>query len=251
MEEYRYECGSVEGFVQRAVVLAQRGYPFFVQGEVPKRKDPADVDEKMLSKYDLRKTRRQRAYRKARGLPNGHFFRFERTWVAMATSRKFFLEVDENERVADLRDTPIRVGGYTVSLRRDGSARRQGVHRMRASVRLDRPTYEELSGYFASLAVHRTGAWLAGEFWRLSSAYQAYAPVRRQFRAILRRVNEGRALAGFERVPVSCLRVVRVAPRHFEGPCDFESNGVGPPCGLLRRGRSRERMSDVLLEPGS
>ena len=215
MEEYRYECGSVEGFVQRVVVLAQRGYPFFVQGEVPERKDPGAVDEKMLSKYDLRKTRRQRAYRKEKGLPNGHFFRLQRSWVVMATSRKFFLEVDENERVVDLRDTPIRVGGYSVSLRRDGSARRRGEHRMRASVRLDRPAYEELSAYFASLAVHRSGAWLAGEFWRLSSAYQAYAPVRRQFRAMLRRVNEGRERAGFERVPLSCLRIARVLPKHF------------------------------------
>lgn len=215
MEPYRYECESVEGFVQRAVVLAQRGYRFFVQGEVPARKEPAAIDEKLLSKYELRKTRRQRAYRKSRGLPNGHYFRHGRTWIVMATSREFFLAVDTQERPLDLRETPIRAFGYSVSLRRDGSAMRRGEHRYRASVRLDLVTYREVRAYFEGLALHRSEDRLAAEFWRESSRWQAYAPVHRQFRAILWRVNEQRKRAGYDPVPVGCIRRYRTHPKHF------------------------------------
>ena len=102
MEAYRYECESVEGFVQRAVVLAQRGYRYFVQGEAPERKPPAAVDERLLTKYDLRKTRRQRAYRKACGRPNGHYFRNERTWVLMSKTLSFASTSRKNSRDVDI-----------------------------------------------------------------------------------------------------------------------------------------------------
>lgn len=218
MEEYRYECASIEGLVQRVVVLAQRGYRYFVQGEVPEHKSCEALDEKFLTKYDLRKTRRQRAYRKQVGLQNGHYFRHGRAWVSMATSREFFLEVDPRECVLDLRETPIKVGGYSISLRRDGSARRRGEHRFRASVRLDSETYLELRAYLEDLAVHRSKNWLAAELWKLSTQWQSYAPVHRQFRAVMRRMNERREKAGYEHVPKGCLRICRKPPKHFGYP---------------------------------
>lgn len=217
MEEYRYECASIEGLVQRVVVLAQRGYRHFVQGEVPEHKSCEALDEKFLAKYDLRKTRRQRAYRKQVGLSNGHYFRHGRSWVAMATAREFFLEVDSREDVLDLRETPVRVGGYSISLRRDGSARRRGEHRYRASVRLDSDTYLELRAYFEDLAVHRSRESLASEFWRTSTKWQSYAPIYRQFRAVARRVNEMRQAAGFEPVPLAAIRMTRSYPRQLKG----------------------------------
>lgn len=201
--------------MQRAVVLAQRGYRHFVQGEVPDRKVPAAIDDKLLAKYDLRKTRRQRAYRKSRGLPNGHYFRHGRTWIVMATSRDLFLAVDQKERVLDLRESPIRAFGYSLSLRRDGSAMRRGEHRYRASVRLDLETYRELRAYFEDLALHRSKERLTAEFWTESCRWEAYAPVHRQFRAILWRVNEKRRQAGYEVIPMSCVRRYRKHPKHF------------------------------------
>lgn len=225
MEEYRYECASIEGLVQRVVVLAQRGYRFFVQGEVPEHKDPEAIDGKFLGKYELRKTRRQRAYRKQCGLPNGHYFRHGRSWVSMATAREFFLEVDRRENVIDLRETPIRVGGYSISLRRDGSARRRGEHRYRASVRLDVETYSELRAHFEEASLHRSKEWLTREFWRESSRWQAYAPVHRQFRAMVKRVNARRDAAGYDRISSGAVRVVRSYPRHFEAPEGEEETG--------------------------
>jgi hypothetical protein len=144
----------------------------------------------------------------------------------MASAREFFLSVDARERAFDLRETPLRVYGYAVSLRRDGSARRRGEHRHRASVRLDRETYRELRAYFEERAVHQSKEALAREFWFESSRWQPYAPVHRQFRAILWRVNERRVAAGFERVPVSSLRVVRLYPRQFSSGCSSRNEAA-------------------------
>ena len=217
MELYRFECPTRAGFLQRAVVLAQSGYRYFVQGEVPERRAPSEVDERLLAKYGLRLSRRARAYRKEYGFENGHYFRFGRSWVLMATARSFFLDVDGNERVLDLRENPLRVFGYTVSLRRDGAASREGSERRRVSVRLDEVTYLELRAYFESLSCHRSEEALRAEFWRASNAWEPYAPVKRQFRAILWRVNERRREAGLSRVPLSCLRIHRRLPKHFAG----------------------------------
>jgi hypothetical protein len=136
----------------------------------------------------------------------------------MATAREFFLEVDARENVFDLRETPIRVFGYSISLRRDGSARRRGEHRYRASVRLDAETYGEIVAHFEQAALHRSKEWLTREFWCESSRWQAYAPVYRQFRAMVKRVNARRDAAGYDGISSGAVRVVRSYPRHFEMP---------------------------------
>jgi len=217
MEEYRHHCETLEGFVQRAVVLSQKGYRYFISGEVPQRKASEEVDEKLLAKYGLRLTRRQRTYRKSKGLPNGHYFRFERRWVVMATTRKLFLQVDPNERVRDLRESPLRVGGYSISLRADGAASRGGIRRLRASVRLEARTLRELEAVLAD-SHQRFGARdLESRIWHASNRWQVYAPVYRQFQGIVRRINEARAAAGLARIGSGCVRISRQSPRHFEG----------------------------------
>jgi hypothetical protein len=215
--EYRYECETLEGFVQRVVVLSQKGYHHFIAGVVPERKDPGDVDEKLLQKYDVGYSRRQRYRRKRRGLSNVHYFRHGARWVLMATAGEHVLfERGARERVFDLRETPIRVGPYSISLRRDGSAGRAGVHRVRAHVRLAHEAYVLLRDEFLELAVHRSREDLEARIWNVP--YEPFAPVYRQLRAIVWRVNERRKAAGFEPVRLSCIRFSRRLPKHFEGP---------------------------------
>ncbi len=227
MEEYRYHCETVEGFVQRAVVLSQKGYRYFISGEVPERKAADEIDEKLLTKYGLRLTRRQRTYRKSKGLPNGHYFRFSRRWVVMGTSRKLFFQVDPNERVRDLRDAPIRVGGYSISLRADGAARRGAIRRLRASVRLEGRTLRELQAVLLDSHQRWAAADLERQIWLASNHWQVYAPVYRQFQGIVRRLNEARAAAGLGRVGRGCVRISRQAPRHFERACLKEAAEAG------------------------
>ncbi len=110
---------------------------------------------------------------------------------------------------------PIEVLEYSIKLAQDGSKRRVGVHKLRASVRLSREYYREQKAYFESLAVHRKAETLGAELWRESTFHVKYQPIYRQWRAILNSVNQKRKEAGFERVPFRHIRWYQKSPRHF------------------------------------
>ena len=84
--EYRCEATSVAGFVQQlAVSYIGRGYFFYVRGEIPEKKDPRVVDENITGKYGIAIGKKARALRKASGLANIQYLRFERSFVLLAT----------------------------------------------------------------------------------------------------------------------------------------------------------------------
>ena len=63
--QYRYVATTKEGFVQQlATCYLRHGYYFFVQGKIPPRRDPKEIDAKLLEKYDIRLNTAQRYYRK-------------------------------------------------------------------------------------------------------------------------------------------------------------------------------------------
>ena len=73
--EYKYEVTSLVGFLQRvATHLLPKGYYFFVQGTLPEGKDPTALDEKLLSKYDVAKTKGLAAGERARDLGTSSTF---------------------------------------------------------------------------------------------------------------------------------------------------------------------------------
>lgn len=219
---YRYECQALEGFVQRVVVLAQSGYTYFVQGEVPERKLPEAVDLKLLTKYEPAAAASTRYRRKRRGLANVHYVRHGRDWVLLATPGKHRLF--EEERMLSLRDTPIRVGGYAISLRRDGSEKRGGRFKLRVHVRIDKPEYLGLRDELLELATRRSREYLEARVW--DSGFEPYAPVHRQLRAIVRQVNERRRRAGLERLSPSCVRIYRTLPKHFDRAISSEEEAA-------------------------
>ena len=68
--QYRCVATSPEGLVQQvAVCYLRHGYWWYVTGRIPKGKDPKAVDRKLVQKYGIDLTERQRAYRKQRGWP--------------------------------------------------------------------------------------------------------------------------------------------------------------------------------------
>ncbi len=84
--EYRCVAASVEGFVQQlAVAYVTHGYWFYVRGEIPERKDPAAVDQKLIERYGIAISKWARARRKRQGLANMQYLRHERTFVLLAT----------------------------------------------------------------------------------------------------------------------------------------------------------------------
>jgi len=204
--EYRCEATSVAGFVQQlAVAYVGRGYFFYVVGEIPEKKDPCLVDQKLIEKYGLGIGKTARARRKAAGFANVQYLRYGRFFVLLATPGKHPFFEEERKYIRDARETPIKFGGYAVSYRSG-----------HPHVRIEQRRYLELKAYLADLAVHRAKDWLEHAFRRLP--FEPYAPVRGQMHCILREVNRRRQLAQFELLASSCLRV----RRRVVGPFDSQ-----------------------------
>jgi hypothetical protein len=219
--KYRCEVTSVEGAVQLlACNYLPHGYWFYVPGFVPAKKDGQLVDTKLMKKYEVDISRPSRSRRKQLGYANIHYLRHGRFFLLLAThGRHRFYEVEKYIR--DVRHSPIRFAGYSISVRRGGNKRKEGANaepepdnRWRSHVEIDRNNYNALKAYFLDLAVHRSAANLAAEFAQVP--FEPYAPVRRQLLNILRSVNRARKEAGYEQLPFSTLRYRRRIVRPFE-----------------------------------
>lgn len=220
--EYQYEVTSLVGYLQRvATHLLTKGYYFFVQGLVPEGKDPTALDVKLLAKYDVAKTEGARRWRKSQGLGNVQYVRFQRAWILLATHGDHAIREGEGANLKDVRRMPIRIGDYSVYVKRgnylqkrypEDSSRADGKWRVR--VLISREPYRELCAYFLSIACHRRAEALAEELYNLP--YVPYAPVRKQLLKLLRLINSKRQAAGFAKIPPSCLRFKRVIVRAFE-----------------------------------
>jgi hypothetical protein len=202
--KYRCEATSIAGFVQQlAVAYIGRGYFFYVLGEVPQKKDPGPVDERLVEKYEIEIGKTARARRKVAGFANIQYLRFERTFVLLATHGKHPFFDREGSLIRDARELPIKFGGYSISYRNG-----------HPHVRIEQRQYLELKAYFGEIAVHRKAATIEGMFKRLP--FEPYAPVRSQLFGILREVNRRRKLAGYDPVASNCIRVRRRVVRPFE-----------------------------------
>jgi len=204
---YRYVAQSIQGFVQQlAVAYLSHGYLFYVTGEIPGGKDPAFVDRKLLTKYGIELSKWGRARRKRAGEACLHYLRFGRFFVLIATRgrHRFF---DEEPDFRDIRVTPLKFSGYSISIRR-------GVDRkLHPSVRIHPEEYRKLKAYLLSLARHRYVENLSEVFHAIP--FEPYAPVRRQLLNLLRAVNRERKAAGFEPVPITSLRLSRKGVKPF------------------------------------
>jgi len=210
----------VEGFVQQlALSYIGHGYWFYVTGVIPERKDPRQVDEKLMEQYDAGLSKWARARRRRASLANVHYIRHGRFFVLIASRGQHRFFQDENPK--DIRRDPIRFGDYSIGYR-------LGVdRRWHPSVRIHPEAYRRLKAYLLSVACHRSVENLVGEFRRLR--YEPYAPVRRQLLILLRAVNRLRKSAGFEPVPVSALRFRRRVVRPFgdAAPISVDATAVG------------------------
>jgi hypothetical protein len=152
--EYRCEATSVAGFVQQlAVAYVGHGYFSYVTGEIPERKDPRAVDEKLIAKYGLALGKTSRARRKAARLPNVQYLRHRRQFVLVATPGKHILFEQEAKFIRDAREVPIKFGGYAISYRAG-----------HPHVRIEQSRYLKLKADLVEVAIHRTRERLEAEF---------------------------------------------------------------------------------------
>lgn len=222
--EFRYQATTLVGLVQYlAANILPHGYWFYVQGRIPEGKNPADVDEKLLSKYAILVSRQERARRKQKGLANLHYIRFERTFWLLATHGTHHFFAEEASRIRDVRRIPIQVGGYSLTVKQGGflkrdSKERQAVkdHRLRVRVQIARAEYGRWKAYFLELARHRRADALSAELSLLP--FEPYAPIRKQLLNLVRLINQVRRAAGFQQVSPRVLRYRRQIVKPFAVP---------------------------------
>ena len=205
-----YPCvaSSLTGFVQQvATAYLPHGYWFYSQGFVPEGKCPEAVDAKLIAKYGVALSKWQRTRRKQAGLANVQYIRHGRIFLIMATKGRHSFFAEEAGVIRDARKTPIKIGGYSISVRRG----RDG--RLHSHVRIDQNTYRDLAARFVELGRLGPAGRVAAELYGLP--YEPYAPVRRQYLLLLRRINEARVRHGRPPLPVEALPLRRRIVRPF------------------------------------
>lgn len=170
----------------------RHGYWFYVAGNVPTGKDVRAIDQKLIAKYGINASSKERTRRKRAGLANLHYVRHDRFFLLMATHgiHRFF--DDEVGQIRDARRQPIKFAGYSIS-HRNGHA----------CVRIERREYEQLKAWFLELACRRSVDALAAGFREIR--FQCYAPVRVQLLRVWRSVNHTRRAAGTQPLLIDCV----------------------------------------------
>lgn len=213
---YRCVATSPAGLVQQvAVSYLRHGYWYYVTGQIPENKDPAIVDRKLLTKYDIDITERQRAYRKQQGLANMQYIRFERWFILLITDGHHPFKQQEKNQIRDCRRHPIKFSGYSISYRRSGLTPKGGTApKWHSCVRIDNRNYRQLKALFLKQATHRSADNLSQEFARLP--FSRFAPIRRQLLTLLRAINKARERAGYQTVPTTALNLRRKIIKPFD-----------------------------------
>lgn len=212
MKKYECEATTLEGFIQQlAVSYVGRGYWWYVTGQIPDDKVPADVDQKLIERYDITWKKWERARRKELGLANLQYIRFRNFFVILASEGEHVFKQREASRIQDVRRKGIQFGGYLISFRNG-----------HVQVRIDDETYRQLKAHYVGLALRRTNETLISEFY--AAPFEPYSPVKRQMFNILREVNRLRKVAGFEQIPSSAIWLKRrvVTPfAHHQSRSDY------------------------------
>ena len=224
-----YQCivTTLEGFVQQiATAYIPHGYWFFVQGRIPEHKHAEMVDEKLIGRYGVAMSKWARARRKRAGLAGVQYIRFERTFVIMATQGQHSFFEEEKGAIRDVRKTPIRIGGYSISARRGPDGR------LHAHVRIEDGQFRDIKGHLLDNAMRYSMAGLVNLFYEMP--FEPYAPVRRQYLLLLRAVNEIRTRAGLKTLPSTILPMRRRIVRAF-----FQERATDPIVSLGQRSLHR------------
>ena len=117
--------------------------------------------------------------------------------MATKGEHKFF---EQEADFKDIRKVPIKVGGYSISFRRDGRPKSISDHsQYRVHIRINDGRFKELVAKFDHFATRMSANVLAAKLYEIP--FQGYAPVRRQLCQLLRRVNRKRRRSGLSQMP--------------------------------------------------
>ena len=172
---YRCATTTIEGFVQLlACNYLPHGYWYYVTGWVPPEKDPQQIDEKLIAKYAIDRSRAVRCRRKQLGQANLQYLRHGRLFVLIATQGEHAFFAEEAAGIRDIRRVPLRIAGYAISYRRAGqTVAGQVSASWHTHVEIERARYLEWKALLLDQAVRRSAEALALEFYRFP--FEPYA----------------------------------------------------------------------------
>lgn len=214
----QYESPSIDAFVERVVHLANRGYYRFFTEELKEHSNPHGVGAKLVGKYGIEKLRRTpratRYRRKARGLANVYYFRYDRFLVVMATAGKIeqFGKDKSEDPWTTLHESQIVLGPYEVFIGPHGFAK-GGRPKEKVKVRLNDKTFKDVRSTLLSLSLSRHRGELESIIF--NQPYNCFQLVRVQLRSILDEMNEKRKKAGYEKLSPGCIKFQRTRHKHL------------------------------------
>jgi len=157
----------MEGLLQQvALSYLRHGYWWYVTGIVPARKEPLEIDQNILIKYDIRKDWRFIAHNKNRGLANLQYIRHGRFYLLLATKGLHEFKTREAKRIRDARQCPILIphsvpAPSELPIRK----RRQKCHRQAATFEGYAVSYRR-GGYLKKTPDEKNAYRAAMEAWR-------------------------------------------------------------------------------------
>ncbi len=164
---------SITGFIQQlAVSYVGNGYWFYVVGEVPKGKDAAAIDAKLVERYGVAISKWSRYRRKQNGMANVQYIRFGSVFALLATRGKHRFFEDEHVNIRDCRRVPIKVFGYAISHRRG-----------HVCVRIEREEFKRMK---AAIVEKSNRGWTGGTspMELVLGRFEPYGPILRQGREL-------------------------------------------------------------------
>jgi len=203
-QDYRHEAKSIDGFLSQLVrYIANGRHYFYIRVRVPEGKDPRAVAEKLLDRYDIRKSRWQRKRRHLKQTASIHLLQYHEVIVIMLSKgeHKAFY-ADHQRQVSDIRRTALKAFGYSIRYTFSELEKRQKVF-----IRMDAETCRKVKAHMLTIGVwnsYRDKTALEREFRRLP--YQPYGPVYAQLSSVARCVNRERRRRGFEAIDLACIK---------------------------------------------
>jgi len=200
----RFEATSLEGFVQQvAVSYLRNGYWFYCAGAIPWSKDPREIDRKLVEQYEAGISKHARYRRRVARLATVVYIRHGHFFLLMASKGEHDFFAREKGQIRDARRHPIRVGGYSLSVKTGG----------KVCVRIDSSEYIWIKNRLLERALS-SKAFLEHVFSRMP--FEPYRSVRAQLLALLRAVNHKRKRASLPPLDRACVRWRRRIVRPFE-----------------------------------
>ena len=212
---YRCEARSVEAFLAQLIRYVSTGHYFYFSGELKPKKNPHQLDAKIVAAFGLNAPKWRR-WRRPSGTPSIHYLRFQSRFVILGThgrescgaEHRLFREYPG--QVRDIRKQSIRFHGYSVrySWAEEKSKRR-------VNIRLDKETYAAMREELLERAVSprfENRELMERIFLSRAREFQPYGPVHQQLTRVLQAVNRRRRYAGYARIRKSRSVPVFIAP---------------------------------------